>query len=982
MKIRVLLFILVLVSVIGLSFDAIATPYYEFDTTNFYPGDIGEDSQPTISISGCPSYGVTFGIYDDSSCTNLAFVPSAPIMCIAPPDPFLVTTTKTLTTTGIYNYYIKFNGACDINSTHYLNNSAPLKYYYLNPTMELDPVQTPNYTDTTPTILIHSALPNSILELFKDSSCSQSVSSTANASSTGEASITTNHILTALNFYLKVKRNLTDDGYCIQNHVLFYPLNSALVTMSRINPTGSRSNTVLNPKFRISNINTMAGQVIKLKAKNTSTNIISTSANHTITSIEANDGYVDITFSPSLTCSASVCIFSIYPNINANDHYYVALDYIYDIATPSINSLTYTINGQLNSQYNTNNGNVTISLNQIWQDDVYTFYFYANNNCSGTESSIAISNFQSSITTNIDLAFDGTYQFSYKAKDSAGNNSSPTCRIFTNPIIAGSNINMTIDRVSPNISNINIQKSVNGVLQNANGLWSDTVSITANSTDNSYILSTATKLNMNRTYNNVVYNAQFNLNCTNNAQNTSSNCSLSLDTLNNSQFLDQFKYIPNQSSTPILLSSNAGVNSNGSYNFTLSTLDNFGNSYTSASYSAVISNDFVSPVISFNSPPENATLNGNPTCILATGTAFPVQLQLSDDTGGNKTMFVFMNENQASLPSAFSNANCPISGSTTLQGISTINIFQSGNVSNGLFSTSLNTISKANNIYYLRAVACDSAGHMSVAHDSCLKIANAVNDTAIPTGLAFNSTPTTASGNNFILTAKVFDDVQIAKVELYKNGALYMVSSVPQDFTPNAGDPWKYDFKINTLTLPNGSATFALRACDTSNNCTSLTASIIVTIQNADLILQAENYTPIAGLVFPIATSAATGSPIVISFPVGTSKFNWITYTVQPRFAANNDYYVYVRLRAKDSNLPTGLKISLDNGLTFTNMSYRKNNTFKWCRYQVNATTARKFKFDPANPKSVQFKFNNSNLEVDKISILPADATSINLQNQ
>lgn len=894
---------------------------------------VGESSNPVIRATNC--YGSYLRAYTSSNC--LPGTEASTNQYCNTIATFNLVTNVNLQNTQIKSFYVKKGSTCETTTSYYSGFGPPLEYQFVNASMSVNSANTlPG--DTTPTIIVNGAIPNSTVQLYSNSTCTSSISSPVTSNANGQASITTNTLTGDTTIYLKT------GTLCTVSHPLFYPITGTQLSMTRNSPSIDRG-TTLTPTFSVANLSAYSGMIGRLRAKNLLTN---TYTDGPIATINSNTVLGAVTLPACL--AGTNCPYLIFPAIAGIDHTYAGLNYTVDLTTPTTTSTTSLINNQAINQ-TSNNASPSVKILGLQTDENYTVELYSNPNCATSLASVN-SNMSSTVQIFPTIGVDGSYTFSYKIIDQVGHAS--TCKNFA--------FSYRLDRAMPTISNVNfLQTNYDGTSTPVYSTWRNIINLRVTPSDNDGI--SVLKFTLTRVVNGQQYTAILSSNsCTNGAE-----CSVQFDT-GSSNAVSMFT---NQSGVAL-----SGSSINGQYSLVTSISDLAGNVYSMSPVNVIIQNDLNPPTVNFLTPNDLSYSSlTSTTCANASGVTYPIQVQVSDDTMTQVTAHIFKNTNPASLPT-LTNANCPSAGSLVLQGASS---FQSAAVSSNIYSLNLNTMNEVNGNLYFMTVACDGAGRMSLPHYSCVKVSNASQDTTPPTGLMFKSgTPTTASGNNFIITAQVTDDTFISKVELYKNGAIYMLSSVPVLYSPPNGAPFEYQFKINTLTLPNGSYPFALRACDTNNNCTAITSALNITINNANIFYQAENYTPISGLTFPIASSM--NGEIVVSFPLGTSKFNWINYTVQPRYAVNNDYYLYVKIRAKDGNVPTGLKVSLDNGATFKTMSYRKNTTPKWCRFQVNSSTAQKFKVDPANPKTIQFKFNNSNLELDKFILVPSSDTSVQLQ--
>lgn len=140
--------------------------------------------------------------------------------------------------------------------------------------------------------------------------------------------------------------------------------------------------------------------------------------------------------------------------------------------------------------------------------------------------------------------------------------------------------------------------------------------------------------------------------------------------------------------------------------------------------------------------------------------------------------------------------------------VTRVELYLDGNLlassSQSSISYQWNTALVANGGHVLSAKAFDAAGNVG---ESNLLTVSVLNDAIPPVVALLSPVATSTVSGTVALSATATDDVAVAKVEFYVNGAL-------QGTTTSA--PYQYDW--NTVALPNGVYTLQAKAYDTAGN--------------------------------------------------------------------------------------------------------------------------------------------------------------------
>jgi hypothetical protein len=217
--------------------------------------------------------------------------------------------------------------------------------------------------------------------------------------------------------------------------------------------------------------------------------------------------------------------------------------------------------------------------------------------------------------------------------------------------------------------------------------------------------------------------------------------------------------------SPYTFSWNTTSVANGSYTLSAKAYDAANNVGSSSSVTVTVNNpDTTVPTASISSPSNNATINGT---VSVTATA-------SDNVGVAKVEFYVNASLQATDTSS-------------------------------PYSFSWNTTSVANGSYTLSAKAYDAASNVGSSANVSVTVNNT--DTTVPT-VSISSPSNSATINGTVsVTATASDNVGVAKVEFYVNGALQATDT---------SSP--YSFSWNTTSVANGSCTLSAKAYDAAGN--------------------------------------------------------------------------------------------------------------------------------------------------------------------
>ena len=147
------------------------------------------------------------------------------------------------------------------------------------------------------------------------------------------------------------------------------------------------------------------------------------------------------------------------------------------------------------------------------------------------------------------------------------------------------------------------------------------------------------------------------------------------------------------------------------------------------------------------------------------------------------------------------------------------------------YSCSWDSATAANGSHTLRATARDEAGN-SKSHSISVNVQNTTSDTTLPSvSLTSPASGATVSGTTAI-AASASDNVGVAKVEFYVDGALRASDTT---------SPYSYSW--NTTTSSNGSHTVMARAYDAANNSRSASRTVTVSNSTSDTTLPSVSIT-------------------------------------------------------------------------------------------------------------------------------------------
>jgi chitinase len=229
------------------------------------------------------------------------------------------------------------------------------------------------------------------------------------------------------------------------------------------------------------------------------------------------------------------------------------------------------------------------------------------------------------------------------------------------------------------------------------------------------------------------------------------------------------------SAAPYNFSWNTAQSANASYLIFAVAYDAMGNVGMSAGVPVAVSNDKVAPVVAISTPLAG-TQSGK----------VSVTASASDNVKVTKVEF-YLND-----------------------------VLQS-TVSAAPYGFAWNTLLVANGLNTLSARAYDAAGNVA---KSAPVMVSVFNDTAAPVVAISAPLANSTQGGTVSVSAKVSDNVGVAKVEFYLNGVLQStVSAAP------------YSFNWNTLLAANGSYSVSANAYDAAGN-VGQAASVAVTVFN------------------------------------------------------------------------------------------------------------------------------------------------------
>ena len=264
--------------------------------------------------------------------------------------------------------------------------------------------------------------------------------------------------------------------------------------------------------------------------------------------------------------------------------------------------------------------------------------------------------------------------------------------------------------------------------------------------------------------------------------------------------------------SPFTYSWNTTAEANGSVTLTAKAYDAAGNIGQSSAVAVTINNvsaDTVAPTVSIGAPTSGTTVSGTAT----------VSATASDNVGVNKVEFYLNGALKATDTAA-------------------------------PYTYGWNTTTVANGAYTLTAKAYDAAGNVGTSTTISVTVNNVTADTTPPTvALSAPASGATVSGT-VAVSANASDNVGVARVEFYLNGALAStVSTAP------------YGYNWNTTAVANGSYTLLAKAYDAAGNVGQSTI-IPVTVNNTVAVAA-----PIAFVQVASATPQSATQTVAVTYP-------------------------------------------------------------------------------------------------------------------
>jgi len=254
---------------------------------------------------------------------------------------------------------------------------------------------------------------------------------------------------------------------------------------------------------------------------------------------------------------------------------------------------------------------------------------------------------------------------------------------------------------------------------------------------------------------------------------------------------------------PYLFSWNTDALAAGAYTLSAKAYDAAGNVGQSTNVSVTVGNDVSPPAVALTAPGTGATVRG----------ALAITANATDDIAVTKLEL-------------YANGT----------------LIFAGNVAP--YSYSWDTTGVANGYYTLSAKAYDATGKVGQSAGVLVNVQNVPNDNIAPAvSIASPITNSKASGT-VTVSAKATDNIAVAKVQFFLNGALVSTASAAP-----------YSFSWNTLNSANGAYTLVAKAYDAAGN-VGQSANVSVTVLN-------DKTAPAVAIASPVTGSKAAGTVTV-----------------------------------------------------------------------------------------------------------------------
>ncbi len=268
-------------------------------------------------------------------------------------------------------------------------------------------------------------------------------------------------------------------------------------------------------------------------------------------------------------------------------------------------------------------------------------------------------------------------------------------------------------------------------------------------------------------------------------------------------YIDDIHQTPDDSSAPYSFNWNTSSVTNGAHTLKAIAFDNASHSTTSSSVTITVSNDVTPPTVSITAPSNNSTLNDG---------SVNVSVSASDDRAVTKVEFYVdgsLNSNDTTSPYLFS-----------------------WNATAGDHS--------------LTAKAYDAVGHTATSAAANVHINHP--DTTAPTVTITAPSPgATVSGTTVSITANATDNVGVASVEFFVDGA-----TIASDTTAPYSTVW------DSTSLADGPHSISAKAYDAARNVATSNA-VNATIANGKKI-DPDTTPPTASITAPTANATVVGN--------------------------------------------------------------------------------------------------------------------------
>jgi hypothetical protein len=283
-------------------------------------------------------------------------------------------------------------------------------------------------------------------------------------------------------------------------------------------------------------------------------------------------------------------------------------------------------------------------------------------------------------------------------------------------------------------------------------------------------------------------------------------------------------------STPYLYSWNTSSLTAGSYTLMAKAYDAAGNIGKTTNVSVTIVYDTVSPTVSITAPANNATVSGNTS----------VTANANDNVGVSKVEFY---EDGALLSAT--------------------------NVAPYIYNWNSTTVTDGTHTLYAKAY--DASGYIGLSSNVTVTVRN---DITVPTVSISSPSNSAVVSGTVSVNAAASDNVAVAKVEFYLNGALQATDT---------SSP--YSFSWNTTSVANGSYTLSTKAYDAAGNIGS-SANVSVTVNNPDSTV------PTVSISSPSNSAVVSGT-----VPVNAAASDNVA-------VAKVEFYLNGALQATDTSSP------------------------------------------------------------------------------